>query len=227
MTKSFNEMSLSEMVAAYNAMVAENTAYMATGSGSVLSMFKPTTKFKDRPTGIKRCEAIAKALQAHQAEVSATPLAAADVVHAPATRVEKPASANTKHSQDRASTKHFGVVTVPANPNQPKEGEEVAKKTTAKKPAPKSNGKTAKPGEFSVRPGSNREKLFARMKTNLGKFVPEKELVATVYGRNGGSSGLLREVMKGVMLVIEAQKLPFEVRKEKDRNGISYGLFKA
>lgn len=204
MTKSFNEMSLSEMVAAYNAMVAENTAYMATGSGSVLSMFKPATKFKDRPTGIKRCEAIAKALQAHQAEVSATPLAAADVVHAPATRVERP-----------------------ANPNQPKEGEEVAKKTTAKRPAPKSNGKTAKPGEFSVRPGSNREKLFARMKTSLGKFVPEKELVATVYGRNGGSSGLLREVMKGVMLVIEAQKLPFEVRKEKDRNGISYGLFKA
>jgi len=73
------------------------------------------------------------------------------------------------------------------------------KKTNGKK-----NGKPVKAkkeaadhDEFSVRVGSNRNKLFNLLKKAAGKAVPVAKAVEAVYGNGSGSIGALGGVIKG------------------------------
>jgi hypothetical protein len=57
--------------------------------------------------------------------------------------------------------------------------------------------------------------------------VPSKELIAAVYGRpdKDASYGSLIMIVKGLIWMIEKDRLPYRVQKERDENGITLGLY--
>lgn len=107
------------------------------------------------------------------------------------------------------------------------------KKAAPKKTAAKKAAKSKEPkkkadgiaGECGVRAGSNRELLLKRLAQDKGKQVPVQYLVTAVYGAKEGSVGAVSLVMKGLIVNLKSSKAPYEIRKNKDDKGITYGLF--
>ena len=81
-------------------------------------------------------------------------------------------------------------------------------------------------GEFGVREKSNRAKLLGALGT--GKQIPLGDLLAVVYGsRKEEMKSALTMVMKGLSITIQANKLKYEIKREKTKEGgISYGLYR-
>ena len=76
---------------------------------------------------------------------------------------------------------------------------------------------------FKARNGTNREKLLKCLVANIGKPQSVPDLLKEVYGFvNEKNRGALLMVLKGVTLMIDKNKLPLVLVKEKD----SYGLHK-
>ena len=81
--------------------------------------------------------------------------------------------------------------------------------------------------EFGCRVGSFREKLIIALDENYRKFVKTDDLLKAVYGsKNNENAGALTMVLKGAQTMIEKNKLPYELKKEKNEaKEISYGLW--
>lgn len=84
------------------------------------------------------------------------------------------------------------------------------------------------PADFDVRAGSKRDKLISRLKQDEGRQVPQSELIEAVYGQNAEPEmkGPLNMVFKGLKDTIESKSLPYEIRREKVNQEISFGLYK-
>lgn len=95
----------------------------------------------------------------------------------------------------------------------------------AKEPKEASANKLA--AEFGCRVGSFREKLIIALDDNYKKFVKTEDLLKAVYGsKNNENTGALTMVIKGAQTMIDKNKLPYELKKEKnDAKEISYGLW--
>lgn len=83
--------------------------------------------------------------------------------------------------------------------------------------------------EFKARIGSFREKLLIALDNSFGKQVPVAELLKEVYGsKNVDNVGALGMVIKGAMATIKKNKLPYELKKEKNEaKEVSYGMHNA
>lgn len=115
-------------------------------------------------------------------------------------------------------------------PKVKKMTEEVAEKKAEKKErkfARSPNSRSEFPCEaFGVHPDSNRAKALSRMAKKLNTQFPVEELVIAVYGTNErGNVSSFTMVMKGLISIQANNELRFEIRKEKNEKGISYGLY--
>ena len=82
--------------------------------------------------------------------------------------------------------------------------------------------------EFKARVGSFREKLIIAFDENYRKFVAVPDLLKAVYGsKNLENTGALTMVVKGAETMITKSKLPYELKKDKnkDTKEISFGLW--
>lgn len=95
------------------------------------------------------------------------------------------------------------------------------------KKEPKEGSENKRAAEFGCRVGSFREKLIIALDENYRKMIPELDLLKAVYGsKNTENSGALGMVWKGAQTMIEKNKLPYELKKEKnDAKEVSFGLF--
>jgi len=76
---------------------------------------------------------------------------------------------------------------------------------------------------FEVRSGTNREKVLKKLLPNLGKQIPQGELLKAAYGsQNTENTGALAMVMKGIKDVIQKKKLPYVLTR--DRKEKTYGI---
>lgn len=100
---------------------------------------------------------------------------------------------------------------------------------TVRRPAPAivKEGSTNKlAAEFGARVGSFREKLIIALDESYRKLVPIAELLKAVYGsKNNENTGALTMVIKGAQTMIEKNKLPYVLKKEKNEGEISFGLW--
>lgn len=103
------------------------------------------------------------------------------------------------------------------------------KSDTVRKPkaAPKEGSENKRAAEFGCRVGSFREKLIIALDEHFEKMVSTDDLLKAVYGsKNNENTGALTMVLKGAQAMIEKNKLPYILKKEKDDAGkISHGLF--
>lgn len=80
--------------------------------------------------------------------------------------------------------------------------------------------------EFGARVGSFREKLIIALDESYRKLVPVEDLLKAVYGsKNNENTGALTMVIKGAQTMIEKNKLPYTLKKEKNEGEISFGLW--
>ena len=95
------------------------------------------------------------------------------------------------------------------------------------KTAPKEGSANKLAAEFGARVGSFREKLLIALDDHYKKMVPELDLLKAVYGsKNTENSGALTMVIKGAQTMIEKNKLPYNLKKEKNEDKeVSFGLF--
>ena len=93
-----------------------------------------------------------------------------------------------------------------------------------KEKAPKA-GKTATPKksggklveQFEAREGTHREKLLAAFDANFGKQLTVNALLKSVYGSaNIERKGALMMCLKGAAGTIKKNKLPYQIKKEKN-----------
>lgn len=92
--------------------------------------------------------------------------------------------------------------------------------------APKEGSENKRAAEFGARVGSYREKLIIALDASFKKMVPTEELLKAVYGsKNTENTGALTMVLKGAQTMIEKNKLPYLLKKEKNEGAISHGLF--
>jgi hypothetical protein len=95
------------------------------------------------------------------------------------------------------------------------------------KAAPKEGSANKRAAEFGCRVGTAREKLVIALDANYKKMVPALDLVKTVYGsKNIEKIGSLDMVVKGAQKMIDKNKLPYILKKEKNEaKEVSHGLF--
>ncbi len=101
----------------------------------------------------------------------------------------------------------------------------VSKPKTAKEPKEGSTNKLA--AEFGARVGSFREKLIIAFDESYRKLIKVEDLLKAVYGsKNNENTGALTMVIKGAQTMIEKNKLPYELKKEKNEaKELSFGLW--
>lgn len=95
------------------------------------------------------------------------------------------------------------------------------------KAAPKEGSANKRAAEFGARVGSFREKLLIALDEHFKKMVSELDLLKAVYGsKNTENAGALTMVIKGAQIMIEKNKLPYILKKEKNEaKETSHGLF--
>ena len=93
--------------------------------------------------------------------------------------------------------------------------------------APKEGSSNKRAAEFGARVGSFREKLIIALDENFKKMIPELDLLKAVYGsKNTENAGALTMVLKGAQIMIDKNKLPYILKKEKNEaKEISHGLY--
>lgn len=81
--------------------------------------------------------------------------------------------------------------------------------------------------EFGARVGSFREKLIIALDEHFKKQVSTPDLLKAVYGsKNTENGGALTMVLKGAQTMIEKNKLPYTLKKEKNEaKELSFGLY--
>jgi uncharacterized protein YukJ len=97
-----------------------------------------------------------------------------------------------------------------------------------KSPKKKENDKRSKIViEFNVRSGTNREKLLDTLYSNFKKPVLKRDLLKSVYGSvSEDNKGAIQMVMKGLYFIIDKEKLPYKIVKEKnDQKETTFGLY--
>lgn len=81
-------------------------------------------------------------------------------------------------------------------------------------------------GEFGVGEGTNRATLVTYMHKHIGKYSPISDLMKAVYGEaRKDYKGQLMMVMKGLRMVIDANDLPYEIKKIRENKENAFGLF--
>jgi hypothetical protein len=71
--------------------------------------------------------------------------------------------------------------------------------------------------EFNVRSGTNREKLLEALNANYKKPVTKRDLLKAVYGSTSDENkSAVDMVMKGLYFMINKDKLPYKIVKEKN-----------
>lgn len=90
--------------------------------------------------------------------------------------------------------------------------------------------KTKKSGglveQFEARPGTVRQKLLSAFDSHLGKQLTVNALLKSVYGSaNIENKGALMMSLKGAAGTIKKNKLPYQIKKEKnDAKELTIGL---
>lgn len=79
--------------------------------------------------------------------------------------------------------------------------------------------------QFKPRKGTLREKLLILMIENRGTSMEEKELVTDIYGTNPKNPTAIRMVLKGVEAMIKKNQIKWELRKARNGENFSYGLY--
>jgi len=69
--------------------------------------------------------------------------------------------------------------------------------------------------EFKTKHGTNRERCITRLVRDLGKTVSYSDLLETVYGNPHAELGPLRMVIKGMLMSIDRDKLPYRLTEDK------------
>lgn len=132
---------------------------------------------------------------------------------------------------------------IPAPAPQPagnKENSDVTDNTTQAQGsgAPAANPAPADPNalNFGEREGTKRKRLIDVLVANRGKFVPQADIIRAVYGDDAKGDdakvtadfkGPLSMVMKGLTGMIEKNKMPVTLQKQKEGKAVSYGLIDA
>lgn len=221
MEPNFKMMSGPQLIAEYNKM--------AEGSVGYENDVKPVKRFKDALSGIKRCEALYLLIKTSK-EGSV------------ATKGEDLMTTNDDETQETVKEENVAVVEkVERKAKVPKKAATAKKAKTAKKEAAPKKAKAAKEKangsdvkqekiavEFGARPNSYREKLLVTLYSNFRKQVPMSQLLKGVYGNmNTENKGALNMVKKGMLETIKKEKLPYQVKKEKntETKEISFGLY--
>jgi hypothetical protein len=197
-----------------------------TGRGEA---FKKVTRFADLATGIKRCEALEKALAVAQENPNPDgPLTeekdtnGTSAVGADDNKESEPMSEEKKKPAGKkaAGKKAAGK----------KAAGKKAAKPAAAGPAKKRTAATAGDGPFPmVRAGTNRDLAIKRLLKADGAPVKLTTIVTAVYGADAAASGeakgQINMVLKGIANVIAENKLPFKLDKVKeDGKEISFAL---
>lgn len=101
-----------------------------------------------------------------------------------------------------------------------------AGKVAKAKAEPKEGSTNKRAAEFGARVGSFREKLIIALDESYKKQVKTEDLLKAVYGsKNTENAGALTMVLKGAQIMIEKNKLPYTLKKEKVEGEISHGLY--
>lgn len=215
MEPNFKTLAGPQLVVEYNKMAESNIGWELN--------IKPVKKFSDTLTGIKRCEALALSIKTRK-EGGA---------------VEE--TAQTTNSEVSMSDENAVAPTeeTPMTTPEKKEKKAKAKKTAkAAKPAKTEKKAVATNGsgvkqekiavEFDARAGSYREKLLVTLHNGFRKQVTVNALLKGVYGNmNTENKGALMMVMKGALATIKKNRLPYQIKKEKnaETKEISFGLY--
>lgn len=70
--------------------------------------------------------------------------------------------------------------------------------------------------KFNARPGTIREKLINTMTISFGKKVSATDIQVALYSAPSPSArAALNMVMRGIAVMIEKEKLPYEIVREK------------
>jgi hypothetical protein len=82
--------------------------------------------------------------------------------------------------------------------------------------------------EFGVRDGTNRARLVRALAANFGKPVPIEKLVKATYGARApvSSKSKLAMVIGGAHLMIQKNRLPYRIIKERTEDGTTVALAK-
>jgi len=94
---------------------------------------------------------------------------------------------------------------------------ELFKKVNGAQAGPKSSGAKKifkREREFGIGKGSNRSKLLAKLLSEPGTAFPLNTLVLAVYGTQDASG--INGVLKGVMVMLERSKAPYEIVRSKN-----------
>lgn len=119
------------------------------------------------------------------------------------------------------------VEEVPAEPKAPA----VEKKAPKAKVPHVAFGDAQKPAEgivaeFGVSPSSNRSKLLLAFEAKKNLYIPVSEMMEATYGESRKDyKGRMSLVLKGLVHVIKAGSLPYEIRKIRENKEVHFGLF--
>src|SRR5262245_24206724 len=203
--KALNEMTGGELVGHYNLLAMSDL-------GKELGA-KPTQKFKDLATGIKRIEALTSSIKAREEGLKA--------------EAKQPAKGELGDA----------MATLAIDPTIPQEETtamaKTAKKTkkTAAPKAAKANGTRGihyeKPSnlfeQFQARPGTNLEKVIKYLTNEVGKRVTLAQMASRLYD-DKEATGPVGNVLKGVVKRLADLKLPYVL--DRDDEG-AYALVKS
>lgn len=92
--------------------------------------------------------------------------------------------------------------------------------------ATKPKGKKVETAFGAITKGSNRITALECLLKNKGSQVGLSAITKKIYGSDGPEfAGPIYMVIKGLYMLIDGRKLPFELRKIKEGKDISYGLY--
>jgi len=174
---------------------------------------KEVTKFQDRATAEKRTKSVVS--QIVDEDRRPDPFGPVDPVSGQNTQA--PAAATPAPAPQPAGNK---------------ENSEAMTDTNTQADAPADPNALA----FGEREGTKRKRLIDALVAKRGQYVPQAELIRAVYGDEAKGDdaavtanfkGPLSMVLKGLGGMIEKNKLPVSLQKQKEGKAISYGLIDA
>lgn len=79
--------------------------------------------------------------------------------------------------------------------------------------------------EFAVRDNSSRGRLLQFLIERFGNQIPVAELMDKAFGKKKGSTKALTNVLGHVERMIAKRRLPYELVKQKRKQGMTIGLY--
>lgn len=181
-----------------------------------LSGYKPiATHFRDAATGVKRCEALASAIEAHKARAREAPTTtteekASTTEEQPSTTTEQPTEELEKEMRStvKKESKATRMKRVVTNATASKKQAAAAARTSVKE---KRDGIA---GEFGTREGAKNDKLLLALNAKKNKPQPIEDVLTVIYGKGAKwpkDRVKFGGVLAGLNGMIEKNKLPYKI----------------